>query len=94
MRYYLGGYYLINLKPIEFGSQRSKTVLTCSNCINDSLLDHWAYSWTTRNNAGIEVIKQEYQLREEDVISIRKWTGDPLNENKIGWIFLSRLKIT
>jgi len=88
MQYYLGGYYLIRRRPIDFGTLNSKIVFTCSNCINDSLLDHWSYSWTTNNNALIEDIKNDCQLSQDDIGSIREWVDDAFNNNRIGWINL------
>jgi len=86
MAYYLGGYYLIRQKPIDFGSHVHKTVFTCSNCINESLLDDWSYSWTTNNNSEIENIKSEYHLSDENIKSIRQWVDKAFNEKRIGWI--------
>jgi hypothetical protein len=86
MGYYLGGYYLIRQKPIDFGSQLHKTVFTCSNCINESLLDDWSYSWTTNNNSEIENIKIEYHLSDENIKAIRQWVDKAFNEKRIGWI--------
>jgi len=85
---YLGGYYVVKQRPIDFGGKISKVIYTCSNCINDSLLDHWAYTWTTGNDSQIEDIKAEYQLSDEDVHSIRKWVDNAFNDKRIGWINL------
>lgn len=86
--YYLGGYYLIKQKPIDFGSSKSKVVCTCSTCINDSLLDDWSYSWTTKNNSQIKDIKQGYQINDDTVSSIRQWVDEAFDEKKIGWVNL------
>jgi len=86
--YYLGGYYLIKERPMNFGSFKSETVCTCSNCINDSLIENWSYSWTTDNNSQIENIKQEYQISDEVVASIRQWVDQAFQNKRIGWINL------
>lgn len=83
--YYHAGYYLIKLRPIGFGSQVSKRVFTCSICINDSLLDSWSYSWTTRNNDGIDEIKAAFQFDDERILSIREWVDNAHDSGKIGW---------
>jgi len=83
--YFLGGYYLMKQRPIDFGSLRSKMVYTCSDCINDGLLDIWSYTWTTNNNAQIENIKSELQLNDDTILSIRHWVDSALNDKKIGW---------
>ena len=44
--HYLAGYYLIKLKPIDFGDDTNKTVWTCSKCINYSAFNNWCLSWT------------------------------------------------
>src|SRR6185312_4210057 len=90
MAYYLGGYYLIRPRPIEFGSQASKRVYNCSDCINDSLLDHWSYGWTTDNNRNIEHIKERYTLTSDQIISIRDWVDKAFEKKRIGWIDVFR----
>jgi len=84
--YYFGGYYLIKERPIDFGSLKSKTVLTCSNCINDSLVENWSYTWATNKNDQIESIKQDYRLTDEIIPSIRRWVDESFNNKRIGWI--------
>jgi hypothetical protein len=86
MEFYLGGYYLMHPRPIIFGSQVSKIVYTCSNCINENLLDHWSYSFTTNNDGNIEHIKSAYDLTYEDVLSIRDWVDGAISDKRIGWI--------
>jgi len=85
---YLGGYYVVKQKPIDFGSKTSKVIYSCSDCINDHILDHWAYSWTTDNNSRIEDIKSEYHLGDENVHSIRQWVDAAHYGKRIGWINL------
>jgi hypothetical protein len=85
MAYYLGGYYLICPRPIGFGSQVSKLVYTCSDCINDSLLDQWSYGWTTKKDRDIEEIKSAYTLTSEQIDSIRSWVDISFENGRIGW---------
>jgi len=83
--FYHAGYYLIKMRPIHFGSEVSKRVFTCSTCINVSPLDYWSYSWTTKNNEGIDKIKEEFQLDDEKITSIRVWIDRAFEEKRIGW---------
>ena len=86
MNYYLGGYFLIKLRPISFGSLENRSVFTCSRCINDTLLDDWSYSWTTYNNSGISAIKKNFELNDAAIQSIRIWTDTKYDDEKsIGW---------
>lgn len=85
MKNYLGGYYLIRLRPLRYGSQINNLVYTCSACINDNLIDTWSYSWTTNNNAQIEAIKADYLISANTVSEIRHWVDELYNEKKIGW---------
>lgn len=47
MDYYLGGYLLLHCLPVAdlSNSLNGKPLLTCSTCINESLLDAWSYDW-------------------------------------------------
>ncbi|HVU96893.1 MAG TPA: hypothetical protein VHE34_16805 [Puia sp.] len=83
--FYHAGYYLIKIRPVVGGSQISKRLFTCSTCINDGLLDSWSYSWTTKNNDGIDEIKEELQLDDENIQSIRAWVDRAFEERGIGW---------
>jgi hypothetical protein len=85
MAYYLGGYYLMQLSPMNYGSQKDTKVFTCSNCINESLLKYWSYSWTTDTDAQIETIKQDYSISDKVVEGIRQWVDEQFNNNQIGW---------
>lgn len=85
MTNYLGGYYLIKLKPLKFGSRIDSLVYSCSDCINDNLVETWAYSWTTDNDTQIESIKSDYLISDKAISEIRKWVDEEHNEKKIGW---------
>ncbi|MDR3669021.1 MAG: hypothetical protein P4L35_19500 [Ignavibacteriaceae bacterium] len=86
--YYLGGYYVIKEIPVDFGSKKSQIISSCSDCLNDSLLYNWSYSWTTNNNEHIKKIKTDYQLNDETIQLIRQWVDNAFEEKKIGWINL------
>jgi hypothetical protein len=85
MRQYLGGYYLMKLRPIKFGTLTDSIIYTCSDCINDNLIESWAYTWTTNNNDQIEAIKNDYSIDDDSVFSIRSWVDEKFEENLIGW---------
>jgi len=64
-KYYLGGYYLTKLKPVSFGTEEGRFIYTCSECLNDNMVDTWSFSWTTGNNEQIDEIKERYRLSDE-----------------------------
>ncbi len=84
-KYYFGGYYLTKLRPKSYGAETGSLIYTCSECINDHILDTWSYSWTLDNNKHIEEIKSNYHLSDEQITEIRNWVDEKHNENKIGW---------
>lgn len=84
--YYFGGYYLIKLKPKSYGNNNGGFIYTCSECINDPLLDIWSYTWTTDNNKQLDEIKRSYQLTRQQIDEIRIWVDDKFNDNKIGFL--------
>lgn len=84
-KYYFGGYYLNILRPKSNGEMKSDLIYTCSECINDPILDLWAYSWTNHNNKHIEEIKLNYHLSDNQIVEIRNWVDSKHNDNKIGW---------
>jgi hypothetical protein len=86
--FYLGGYYLIRQTPIDFGEQAKKTVYTASNCINDSLLNDWGYSWVGNRDDSIEDIMNDLKIDSDKVTSIREWVDAAFEDKKIGWVNL------
>ncbi len=86
MKYYLAGYYLVKLKPIDFGTMVGKEVYTCSECLNDNLINIWAYPWTTDNNAAAKDAKINFNLTDDHISAIRNYVDKKNNENRIGWI--------
>ncbi|HWB93779.1 MAG TPA: hypothetical protein VG605_18095 [Puia sp.] len=63
----------------------AKPDFTCSKCINGGFLDSWAYSWTTKNDDSIGEIKNEFQLDDENIQSIRTWVDRAFDDKRIGW---------
>ncbi len=85
-KYYLGGYYLTKLRPKNYGTETGNLIFTCSECINDHLLDIWSYSWTTDNNKELDEIKRNYQFSDNQIHEIRNWVDNKYNDNKIGFL--------
>ena len=85
MKFYLGGYFLLKLQPLKFGTKIGEIVYTCSDCINDNTINDWAYSWTIDNSAETEEAKDKFCLDDNKVISIRTWIEKKQEEKKIGW---------
>ncbi|MBW8359148.1 MAG: hypothetical protein K0M63_05010 [Weeksellaceae bacterium] len=70
--YYLGGYNIIKIKPINFGTLRGKISHTCSSCINFSVFDSWTQSWV--NQKLNDVQKSELKLNDKKILEIQNWT--------------------
>jgi hypothetical protein len=85
-KYYLGGYYLTVLRSKTYGNNKGVLIFTCSNFINDNIVDDWSYSWTTDNNRQINEVKKNYQFSDTQIDQIRNWVDNKHNENKLGWI--------
>jgi hypothetical protein len=86
MKYYLGAYYLIKLKPVNFGKIKGTKIHTCSSCINDSYLDSWSLSWAVEGKGDLERPKQGFGLSDSRIKEIQEWADKQFNDNKIGWI--------
>lgn len=84
MDYYKAGYYLIKTRPIGFGNFKDKEVLTCSSCINDTLLDTFSRPWTIHKNEKEDAIK-DFDIDYKTIESIHTWTNQMDTENKIGY---------
>ena len=77
----------MQIQPIEFGSKKSQLVLTCSTCINNSLLDSWSFSWATLlKKAEIETKQMGLGIDNATIESVHKWTDIKYDDEKaIGW---------
>lgn len=84
MDYFKAGYYLIKTRPIDFGNFKDKQVLTCSSCINDSLLDTFSRPWTIYENDKEDAIKK-FDVDYQTIDLIHSWTDKMDAENKIGY---------
>ncbi|WP_416437782.1 hypothetical protein [Phnomibacter sp. MR] len=70
--HYLAGYYLIKLKPLDFGDDINKTVWTCGNCLNISAFDNWCLSWAYEKLDKKD--KKALNLTDEEIDKIHRWT--------------------
>jgi hypothetical protein len=86
VKYYIGAYYLIKLKPVDYGTIKGSEIYTCSPCINDSYFDSWAISWATTEKEDLNETKAIFNLTDEDVEKIQVWADKKLDEEKLGWI--------
>lgn len=85
--HYLAGYYLIKLKPIDFGDDKNKIIWTCSQCINYSAFDNWCLSWT-HDKPGKEE-KKALNLTDEAIRLIQNWTDNRFDKLVNGFPDLS-----
>lgn len=86
MKKYIGGYFLIKPRKATYGSFNGKTISTCSSCINDTLYDSWAISWTEPIDHQIETLRTELEISEEKQKEIQKWADHKFEEELIGWL--------
>lgn len=70
--YYLGGYYLMKPKPIDFGADKEKIALTCSGCINTLVFDYWCMT----SGGPDEQEQLLLGLNKEKITSIKNWTNE------------------
>lgn len=85
-KYYLGGYYLTKLRPRYNGNEKESFIYTCSECVNDNLVDAWSYFWTNDSESQAQEAKENFQLSDAQIDSIRTWIDIKHNENKLGWV--------
>jgi len=76
----------MKLKPIGFGSETNAIIYTCSNCINDSLIDSWAYSGIKINNDELKSVYKNLQIDGEQLLAIRNWADNKIETDNIGWV--------
>jgi|SRR5688500_11513430 hypothetical protein len=86
MTNYFGGYYLLRLKEFDYGRLKGKEVYTCSDCTNDSLINGWSFSWTTKEKDELENIQRNFQIDKEIVDNISVWTDKKLESKNVGWV--------
>lgn len=82
--YYLGGYFLIKPKTGNFSLINSGVTLTCSECINDSLLSDWAYSWS-QHGTDRNYLYKSLNTDPQTVEAIQHWANTALETSSIGF---------
>ncbi|WP_036042473.1 hypothetical protein [Leptospira alstonii] len=73
MKYHLLGYYLIQLKKLNYGSLVDREIYTCSTCLNSSLMDNFARSWTCSEEDTINACKS-FAIDLQTIQEIQSWT--------------------
>jgi len=81
MKYYLGGYFLINIRDSSSLDSVRKYLHTASTCINDSLLDGWSLSWVKNNEGELAKAMENFSVQ-----VIQGWADEKFNEGKILWL--------
>lgn len=86
MTYYLGAYFLLKLRPLDFGKYEGLKVATGSRCLNDSYLDTWSLPWTQDGKNSLSEPQEEFGLTNTQIKAIQKWSDKRFDEQAIGWI--------
>ena len=86
MKYYIGAYYLIKLRRLEYGKIKNSTIHTCSRCINDSYFDSWSISWSNDAQSSLSEIKSNFNLTDNKISDIQNWADRKFEDKRIGWI--------
>jgi len=87
VKYYIGAYYLIKLRKLNFGSIfKERRIHTCSTCINDSYFDTWSISWIENGKKVSKETKTNFNLNDDQINRIQEWSDQKFEEGKIGWI--------
>lgn len=85
MHYYLGGYCLVQAKPLDFGSKPGQVVVTASECVVHQLLGYWAYPSEKAGRKNSAEAEKTFGLDTSKVDKIREWVGAKVTANLIGW---------
>ncbi|MDR1066343.1 MAG: hypothetical protein LBL35_02760 [Clostridiales bacterium] len=85
MKYYLGGYFLMRLSPLKWGARSGDLIYTCSDCINENIIDSWSYSWTCKKEEILDEAKQKYDIDDDDIELIQNWVDSNFEKKKIRW---------
>jgi hypothetical protein len=83
MGYFFAGYYLIQLKPVQFGSYENKTIYTCSCCINDDLIKSWLIHDFDGKNEYIKELKENFNFSQDEVKVLTQWLHGGYEQGKI-----------
>ena len=81
--YYSAGYFIVQPKPLDFGTEKGKITHTCSDCINTLVFDFWCMSFADMNLTEKNI--QTLQLTKEKIQDIRNWTDLHFNDGLIGY---------
>lgn len=84
MLYYQGGYYLLQPKPIEFGSMKGKILWTASACLNETCLDAWSHSWAGQEEKFS--ICQKHGWTFAQLAALEQWVDQQMKAEQIGWV--------
>jgi hypothetical protein len=84
--YFLGGYYLVRLRPLTFGSGEGAVIHTASDCINDNLVGSWPYPSIKTLNKEAREAKREFRFDDSELAEIRGWIGSRSNDGSLGWL--------
>ncbi len=82
MKRLAGGYLLINPRKHAIQLLANKSILTCSTCINDSLLDFWAFPLEDLS-IDLEDTANELKVTHNKLIEIQDWIEGKAKEGKI-----------
>ncbi|GAB3337071.1 hypothetical protein GCM10027299_47770 [Larkinella ripae] len=85
MTHFLGGYFLLRLKPFAW-SPTGQAVYTASTCLNDSLLNTWSYSWTNKASEKDEAVKENFDLDDGRLALLRAWVDEKHTTGVVGWM--------
>ncbi|MGH1337757.1 MAG: hypothetical protein ACRBFS_16675 [Aureispira sp.] len=88
MPYYQGGYYLVKLKELHFGSLVGRRILTPSSCLNDNCIDSWAYSWAGQEDKAYAL--ERYDWSKEKLRAVEKWVDAQFEAGQVGWVEVFR----
>ena len=80
--FYLAGYQILKLKPLEYGSLKGQIIHTWSSCINFSIFDSWCQSWTKDKLSN----QDKFDLNLNDKI-LKKYKNGSMKNLKISQIY-------
>lgn len=83
--YYLGGYHLVKPKSLWLEYNGGKMVHTTSNCMNQSLIGSWAYSWGSFRTEELDKTKEDFELNDKDIKRIQAWADENFQSNRLYW---------
>ena len=78
---------MVMQKPKENEVDENSFIYTCSDCINDHLVNVWAI-WTDSD----EELCEQFKLIPSQIQPIKIWVDNNFNEKKIGWNVFTNLE--